>query len=50
MQDTEKLDIRQGYAQGKFEIGHSEFESKTFIPNFQKDEELNAVYADIAGL
>ena len=46
MQNTEKLDILQG----KFEIGHSEFESKTFIPNFQKDEELNAVYADIAGL
>lgn len=35
---------------GDFEIGHSQTESKTFIPHFKIDKEKSMVFADIAGL
>ena len=35
---------------GLFEIGHSLKESKTFVPRFFKNPDLDYVYVDIAGL
>ena len=35
---------------GKFAIGHDSDKSKTFIPHFERDQILDLVYADIAGL
>ena len=32
-----------------FKIGHSEFESETFLPTFWKDDKSNLLFCDIAG-
>ena len=34
----------------KFEIGHSDHESKTFLPCFMDDLIENILFADVAGL
>ena len=42
--------IEQREQLGIFDIGHSQNQSKTFLPQFINDFQSNLVYADIAGL